>query len=614
MADLRLDISAEDKASDALRKVATSLDGLSDGQKKQTEATEKQSNSFLKQMVIWDGLKEGASKLVEITRESIRLYAEQEKADKQLSLSAGNLTAAFLEQASAIEKATGMDAIATEKMQGMLLTFGVAPQEIKKTVDALLDYSARTGVDGVSATEMLLKSVESGRSGFKGLNLTMSDTSTQAERMTGYVDALGSKFGGSLAADSETLAGRSRIAAAAMEDLQKSFGAFALEAVQKTGAVSTLSDAMRGLMMSLGMNDDHNRMKKKAAIVDEIASLQDYVIAYQKADQSGKQGFWARFVDAREAGLSAQSPEDVLRRYQSLLEQAAKMDDSATTQALGGKGSLRTTIDKPAAAIHEKAKEVRDATAEEDAADESLRQHNIAARAEAEKKAAEDLFKIKIDSDMREFHQRQEQMKKIEEWDKAQLALDKENAKKLEEQQRKMGEQMGNALLGGLTSALNQASTGGEVDVASILSGILGTAVTIALASNPATEAFAGAGGGLAAAGGMALSRAFGGSQKRHEGGWIDAPRYHSGAWVGADEQPAILQTGERVLSRSEVRNMGGQSGVESAARGGGGTSVTVNTFDGQTTRDFFERAGGRALLNAVRTGRGAPALLFGGG
>jgi hypothetical protein len=91
---------------------------------------------------------------------------------------------------------------------------------------------------------------------------------------------------------------------------------------------------------------------------------------------------------------------------------------------------------------------------------------------------------------------------------------------------------------------------------------------------------------------------------KKHGGGWIGAPRFHNGAWIGQDERPAILQTGERVLSRSEVASMGGPRGVDSAARGA--VNITVNTLDGSTARDYFTRAGGRALVNAVRTGRGS--------
>ena len=48
------------------------------------------------------------------------------------------------------------------------------------------------------------------------------------------------------------------------------------------------------------------------------------------------------------------------------------------------------------------------------------------------------------------------------------------------------------------------------------------------------------------------------------------AQRFHSGGWPGlaSDEVPAILQRGERVLSRREV------------AAGGGGVNVTIQTPD----------------------------------
>ena len=90
--------------------------------------------------------------------------------------------------------------------------------------------------------------------------------------------------------------------------------------------------------------------------------------------------------------------------------------------------------------------------------------------------------------------------------------------------------------------------------------------------------------------------------------------RYHAGTWVGSDEEAAILQNGERVLSRSEVSAMGGPPGVESAVRGrSGGSTVNIQTFDVGSFREIFQGRGGRGLLDAARTGVGAPALLFGG-
>ncbi len=61
------------------------------------------------------------------------------------------------------------------------------------------------------------------------------------------------------------------------------------------------------------------------------------------------------------------------------------------------------------------------------------------------------------------------------------------------------------------------------------------------------------------------------------------APRMHSGGWAGLrpDEVPAILQRGERVLSRRELAAQGG------AQAGGGGQNiaVTINARDAQSFR-----------------------------
>jgi hypothetical protein len=45
---------------------------------------------------------------------------------------------------------------------------------------------------------------------------------------------------------------------------------------------------------------------------------------------------------------------------------------------------------------------------------------------------------------------------------------------------------------------------------------------------------------------------------------FADAPRFHAGGMIGADERPVIAQTGERILSRRETAayNRGGSGGV----------------------------------------------------
>ena len=54
----------------------------------------------------------------------------------------------------------------------------------------------------------------------------------------------------------------------------------------------------------------------------------------------------------------------------------------------------------------------------------------------------------------------------------------------------------------------------------------------------------------------------------------VSAPRLHSG--IAADEYPAILQRGEKVISKGKAGESGNNGG------GGGKTSVTINNYTGQ--------------------------------
>lgn len=73
------------------------------------------------------------------------------------------------------------------------------------------------------------------------------------------------------------------------------------------------------------------------------------------------------------------------------------------------------------------------------------------------------------------------------------------------------------------------------------------------------------------------------------------APRYHSGGMVGLKpgEVPAILQTGEEVLSRRDPRN---------AANGGGGTNVRIiNSIDPELAAEYFNSpTGEQTFVNLI--------------
>jgi len=84
------------------------------------------------------------------------------------------------------------------------------------------------------------------------------------------------------------------------------------------------------------------------------------------------------------------------------------------------------------------------------------------------------------------------------------------------------------------------------------------------------------------------------------------APRFHSGGMVGLrpDERPAILQTGEEVLSRADPRN---------AANGGGSGYRIVNVLDPALVSDYMDSAAGeRTVLNVIGRNPGQVRQLLG--
>jgi hypothetical protein len=126
-----------------------------------------------------------------------------------------------------------------------------------------------------------------------------------------------------------------------------------------------------------------------------------------------------------------------------------------------------------------------------------------------------------------------------------------------------------------------------------------------------------GGGGGGAAAGVLVHSGGViggGGLPTKSVSPWafVGAPRLHAGALLGLgrDEVPAILQTGEEVLSRSDARNRanGGLAGPGAAP---GAKVRVVNVWDPSIISDHMNGAEGeKIVLNIIRKNRSGVAQL----
>jgi hypothetical protein len=160
---------------------------------------------------------------------------------------------------------------------------------------------------------------------------------------------------------------------------------------------------------------------------------------------------------------------------------------------------------------------------------------------------------------------------------------------------RNVGSDIGNVLVSAFQSAedaIGNFLKTGKLDFKGLVTSMIADLAKLGARKfilGPIANAFSGALGNL---GGM-FAGVF------HQGGLVggpapsrmvpamafaDAPRLHNGGWAGlkSDEVPAILQRGERVLSRREARGYGGAAG---GGNSGGSVTVNIQTRDAESFR-----------------------------
>lgn len=540
--DLSLNVNGNDNgASSTLRGVGSATDDLAGKVGKSVEAWR----------LLGDAVKKAASEIAAFAKDSIKAYEDQAKADRQLAAAAGESAAALKDQAAALQASLGVSDDMVQRMQSMLARFGEAPTEINKTVKALLDYSAVSGVDAVAATDALLSSSQSGREVFKELGLTYSKAGDGLDRLSAATDALTKKIGGASGREADTLTGHVAMLREQFQEIQEPLGGFFALLEEKTGAVKKLADtfatAAQGLqlMLSAARGLDGTKLfgaANKEALAALISLAPGGSLIADKLglhdDTAGALANIAASVGNASVGdaVSGSLPKDL----------STKRGAPHGKTGLGG-GPSGPQSDIFAVAKDETAR-VRKGTEEWRKALAEMRKLEAEDEA-AEKKSAEetqaDIDKIMRDTAFK-VHKLGEDFRasEAEEWANA-------------------GKNIGMAFANSLTSALNELANGGKMDAgqvfAKILAGVLGVAG--AALGNLILPGLGGAiGGALGGAAGAGITALANGGH----GGGGGASRYASGI-----------------------------------------TNLYVNTMDGESSRAYFEGNGGRGIMNAVRTGRG---------
>jgi len=593
-----------------------------------------------KSVVKWQELVNVTKKAVELVvkfgLDAVKAYAESERVQKQLTRAAGEYADALSEQAEALSRKYAVDDDIIKQSQVLLTQWGGVGAATEDVTKAILNYAAATGQDATSATTDLIRNVESGGVGLAKLGVHFKATGDKGKDLAAAVGALNKKFGGAAAADADSLVGQTHAAELAFEDFQKNVGGAIAEMVRATGIVPKLTKEIRDLTDSLFTPTAKKQAESSEYIAQQVKYWEDItagnVVGYK--DFATKTQFTFEEAQAELAKWRAKLRPSDFNVTPSTTPTVTGTTNKGMKDAAGDQRSTTLSLGAALQGLGEITGKYTDKLNELQAAEvgttngfkgylELTKQTHQAIKdatpswnawyAAWEKSNAKAMEKSRD---------------KMAEW-RAQMAEDNARAEQAQMKQwGQMGDAIGAAFVNGLAGQIEKLSSGGEIDVAVMVGDILASVIGIAATAigtaygAPQLGAAIGnlaavgirAGAGAISRGNLAKNRA----RTYHSGGWVgdeaELPRYHSGAWIGADEQRAILQTGERVLSRREVRAMGGPSGVDSAAQGGAGrVVVNIQAIDSKNASESLQTDLGKGMRTALRTGRGDLPILFAG-
>ena len=163
----------------------------------------------------------------------------------------GETTAAFTEQASAIQRITAASDDAIVSGMAMLGTFQITGEEIRDITPLVVDYSRKFGVDMVTAASSVGKALDGQIGALKRNGVSIDETAYKVDRFAAVQAALRDQVGGFAEQEAESGAVATEQLANTIDDLKESIGEqlspYVIKAVKALdGMVSSFVDMDEG--------------------------------------------------------------------------------------------------------------------------------------------------------------------------------------------------------------------------------------------------------------------------------------------------------------------------------------------------------------------------------
>ena len=154
----------------------------------------------------------------------VNLYAEQELAEKRLTVALGFRSKALIEQASALQAQTRFGDEAIIGAQAMLAAFIKDEDQLKKATKATLDLAAAKGMDLKTAADLVAKSVGSSTNSLTRYGIEAKGAAGSSERLESITGNIKKLFGGFAEGELNTARGMLDATANAVGDAGENFG------------------------------------------------------------------------------------------------------------------------------------------------------------------------------------------------------------------------------------------------------------------------------------------------------------------------------------------------------------------------------------------------------
>ena len=221
----------------------------------------------------------------------VKLFSEQQLAEKKLQQALGFTSNALLNQASALQKVSAFGDETIISAQAMLAAFVKDEDQLKKATQATLDLAAAKGMDLASAADLVGKTLGSSTNSLSRYGIEVEGVVGSTERLDSLTNDIADTFGGQAKAQAETLSGSIEQMKNAMGDTGEVIGEVLAPAIITTAkflksAAEGASDFIRSLtetplettikeLEALGVQSESLMRLKNIQLGKEIAVLND---------------------------------------------------------------------------------------------------------------------------------------------------------------------------------------------------------------------------------------------------------------------------------------------------------------------------------------------------